>query len=328
MEEQIRMYACYEDKKAEIILKPKESFHGLNVEEKFYYEAYKKLGLHPFFQKKYMIKIGEAATGGAFLLIENAEIYFENEASFKFKTEYGHEFTLTFEQEKKIGEIKKLIQKKIGIFFDKLHLFYKNIELDSNNDNLVSFNEKHNYILFGKYKTEKVDDNILVKFIKDKDMDLKIINKTDNDNIIKVSINSTDSTEHLYDLVSQKIGHDITKDNEYFLKIGHKYFSYTNQYIYDFHYNFGGPNVLTLQKADFFVFVTDFKDLKHKVCIFCEPSETIENMERRIEEEVNDYQTFGIRLIYLGKSLNSNQTLEDCGVKKGSTLIQIQRLRG
>ena len=85
---------------------------------------------------------------------------------------------------------------------------------------------------------------------------------------------------------------------------------------------------MTLQKANYFIFVSDVNDLKHKVCIFCEPSETIENMERRIEEEVNDFRTFGIRLIYLGKSLNSNQTLEDCGVKKGSTLIQVPRLRG
>ena len=327
MEEQIRMYACYGDKKAEIILKPKESFHGLNVEERFYYEAYKKIGLHPFFQKKYMIKMGEAATGGTFLLVDNAEIYFNNEASFRFKTEYGHEFSLTFEQEKKIGEIKKLIEKKIGIFVDKLHLFYRNIELDSNNDNLVSFNEKHNYILFGEYKTDGVD-NILVKFIKDKDMDLTIINKSDNDHIIKVSINSTDSTEYLYNLVSQKVGHDITKDNEYFLKILDKYFSYTNQYIYDFHYYLREHKVLTLQKANYFIFVSDVNDLKHKVCIFCEPSETIENMERRIEKEVNHFQTYGIRLIYKGESLNYNKTLEDCGVKKGSTLIQVPRLRG
>ena len=121
---------------------------------------------------------------------------------------------------------------------------------------------------------------------------------------------------------------DITKDNEYFLKIGDKYFSYKNQYIYDFHYYFRGPKVLTLQKANYFIFVTDFKDLKHKVCIFCEPSETIENMQQRIEEEVNDFQTMGIRLIYSGKTLNSDKTLEDCGIKKGSTLVQIARLRG
>ena len=79
---------------------------------------------------------------------------------------------------------------------------------------------------------------------------------------------------------------------------------------------------MTLQKGNYFIFVTDPNDLKHKVCIFCEPSETIENMENRIEEEVNKYQTFGIRLIYSGKSLNHYQTLEDCGVKKGSTLFK------
>ena len=84
---------------------------------------------------------------------------------------------------------------------DKLHIFYKNIELDSNSDNLLSFNEKHNYILFGEYKTDEVDI-FLVKFIKDKDIDLTIINKTDNDNVIKVSINLMDSTKYLYDLVS------------------------------------------------------------------------------------------------------------------------------
>ena len=51
-------------------------------------------------------------------------------------------------------------------------------------------------------------------------------------------------------------------------------------------------------------------------------------MERRIEKEVNHFQTYGIRLIYKGESLNYNKTLEDCGVKKGSTLIQVPRLRG
>ena len=327
MTEEIKMYACYENQKIEIILKPQESFHGLNMEERFHYEVYKKIGLHPFFQERYMFKNDYGTTGGVFYPQENAEVYLKNEASLHFQTEYGHEFSLTINQETKIREIKNLIQEKIHISIDRLHLFSNNIELDSNNDNLVSFDEKHNYILFGEYKTDGVD-NILVKFIKDKDMDLTIINKSDNDHIIKVSINSTDSTEYLYNLVSQKVGHDITKDNEYFLKILDKYFSYTNQYIYDFHYYLREHKVLTLQKANYFIFVSDVNDLKHKVCIFCEPSETIENMERRIEEEVNDFQTFGIRLIYKGESLNYNKTLEDCGVKKGSTLIQVPRLRG
>ena len=69
-------------------------------------------------------------------------------------------------------------------------------------------------------------------------MDLKIINKTNNKEVIEVSINSMDSSENLYDLVNKKIGHDITKDNAYILKIGNKYIQYKNQYLYIFYQNF------------------------------------------------------------------------------------------
>ena len=109
MAEQIRMYACYENQKIEIILKPKESFNELSLEERFHYEVYKKIGLHPFFQTKYMFKNNQGTTGGVFYPHENSEVYLKNEASLPFQTEYGHEFSLTINQETKIGEIKNLI---------------------------------------------------------------------------------------------------------------------------------------------------------------------------------------------------------------------------
>ena len=43
MTEEIKMYACYENQKIEIILKPQEPFHELNMEERFHYEVYKKM---------------------------------------------------------------------------------------------------------------------------------------------------------------------------------------------------------------------------------------------------------------------------------------------
>ena len=295
MTEEIKMYACYENQKIEIILKPQESFHGLNMEERFHYEVYKKIGLHPFFQERYMFKNDYGTTGGVFYPQENAEVYLENKASIPFKTEYGHEFSLTINQETKIREIKNLIQEKIHISIDKLHLFSNNIELDSNNDNLVSFDEKHNYIIFGQYKVNNLD-NILVKFIKDKNMDLKIINKTNNDEAIEVSINLMDFSENLYDLVNKKIGYDITKDNAYILKIGDKYIQYNNQYLYVFYPNFiSEKNILTLERLGDFIFVKNL--LGHNFIIPRDSSESIMTLKYKIEE-IAEIDVDSIRLIF------------------------------
>ena len=324
MTEEIKMYACYENKKIEIILKPQESFHGLNMEERFHYEVYKKIGLHPFFQERYMFKNDYGTTGGVFDPQENAEVYLENKASIPFKTEYGNEFSLTINQETNIGEIKNLIQEKIHISIDRLHLFYNNIELDSNNDNLVSFDEKHNYVIFGQYKVNNLD-NILVKFIKDKNMDLKIINKTNNDEAIEVSINLMDFSENLYDLVNKKIGYDITKDNAYILKIGDKYIQYNNQNLYVFYQNFiSEKNVLTLERLSNFILV---KNLPSQIFMVpCSSSESIMILKKKIEE-ITETDVDTIRLVFQGKELKDNKTLEDYNIIKGSILYLVLRLR-
>ena len=324
MTEEIKMYACYENQKIEIILKPQESFHGLNMEERFHYEVYKKIGLHPFFQERYMFKNDYGTTGGVFVPQENAEVYLENKASIPFKTEYGNEFSLTINQETNIGEIKNLIQEKIHISIDKLHLFSNNIELDSNNDNLVSFDEKHNYFLFGQYKPNDLD-KILVKFIKDKNMDLKIINKTNNDEVIEVSINSMDSSKNLYDLVNKKIGYDITKDNAYILKIGDKYIQYNNQYLYVFYPNFiSEKNILTLERLGDFIFVKNL--LGYNFIIPCDSSESIMTLKYKVEE-IAEIDVDSIRLIFQGKQLKDNRTLEDYNIVKGSIIHLVLRLR-
>ena len=324
MTEEIKMYACYENKKIEIILKPQESFHGLNMEERFHYEVYKKIGLHPFFQERYMFKNDYGTTGGVFYPQENAEVYLKNEASLHFQTEYGHEFSLTINQETKIREIKNLIQEKIHISIDKLHLFSNNIELDSNNDNLVSFDEKHNYFLFGQYKPNDLG-KILVKFIKDKNMDLKIINKTNNDEVIEVSINSMDSSKNLYDLVNKKIGYDITKDNAYILKIGDKYIQYNNQYLYVFYPNFiSEKNILTLERLGDFIFVKNLSG--YNFIIPCDSSESIMTLKYKIEE-IAEIDVDSIRLIFQGKQLEDNRTLEDYNIVKGSIIHLVLRLR-
>jgi len=324
MTEEIKMYACYENQKIEIILKPQESFHELNMEERFHYEVYKKIGLHPFFQERYMFKNDYGTTGGVFAPQENAEVYLENKASIPFKTEYGNEFSLTINQETKIGEIKYLIQEKIHISIDRLHLFYNNIELDSNNDNLVSFDEKHNYVIFGQYKVNNLD-NILVKFIKDKNMDLKIINKTNNDEAIEVSINLMDFSENLYDLVNKKIGYDITKDNAYILKIGDKYIQYNNQNLYVFYQNFiSEKNVLTLERLSNFILV---KNLPSQIFMVpCSSSESIMILKKKIEE-ITETDVDTIRLVFQGKELKDNKTLEDYNIIKGSILYLVLRLR-
>jgi ubiquitin C len=324
MTEEIKMYACYENQKIEIILKPQESFHGLNMEERFHYEVYKKIGLHPFFQERYMFKNDYGTAGGVFYPHENAEVYLKNEASLPFQTEYGHEFSLTINQETKIREIKNLIQEKIHISIDRLHLFSNNIELDSNNDNLVSFDEKHNYFLFGQYKPNDLD-KILVKFIKDKNMDLKIINKTNNDEVIEVSINSMDSSKNLYDLVNKKIGYDITKDNAYILKIGDKYIQYNNQYLYVFYPNFiSEKNILTLERLGDFIFVKNL--LGHNFIIPRDSSESIMTLKYKIEE-IAEIDVDSIRLIFQGKQLEDNRTLEDYNIVKGSIIHLVLRLR-
>ena len=324
MTEEIKMYACYENQKIEIILKPQESFHGLNMEERFHYEVYKKIGLHPFFQERYMFKNDYGTTGGVFYPQENAEVYLKNEASLHFQTEYGHEFSLTINQETKIREIKNLIQEKIHISIDRLHLFSNNIELDSNNDNLVSFDEKHNYFLFGQYKPNDLG-KILVKFIKDKNMDLKIINKTNNDEVIEVSINSMDSSKNLYDLVNKKIGYDITKDNAYILKIGDKYIQYNNQNLYVFYQNFiSEKNVLTLERLSNFILV---KNLPSQIFMVpCSSSESIMILKKKIEE-ITEIDVDTIRLVFQGKELKDNKTLEDYNIIKGSILYLVLRLR-
>ena len=324
MTEEIKMYACYENQKIEIILKPQEPFHELNMEERFHYEVYKKIGLHPFFQERYMFKNDYGTTGGVFYPQENAEVYLKNEASLPFQTEYGHEFSLTINQETKIREIKNLIQEKIHISIDRLHLFSNNIELDSNNDNLVSFDEKHNYFLFGQYKPNDLD-KILVKFIKDKNMDLKIINKTNNDEVIEVSINSMDSSKNLYDLVNKKIGYDITKDNAYILKIGDKYIQYNNQYLYVFYPNFiSEKNILTLERLGDFIFVKNLSG--HNFIIPCDSSESIMTLKYKIEE-IAEIDVDSIRLIFQGKQLEDNRTLEDYNIVKGSIIHLVLRLR-
>ena len=324
MTEEIKMYACYENQKIEIILKPQESFHGLNMEERFHYEVYKKIGLHPFFQERYMFKNDYGTTGGVFYPQENAEVYLKNEASLHFQTEYGHEFSLTINQETKIREIKNLIQEKIHISIDRLHLFSNNIELDSNNDNLVSFDEKHNYFLFGQYKPNDLG-KILVKFIKDKNMDLKIINKTNNDEAIEVSINLMDFSENLYDLVNKRIGYDITKDNAYILKIGDKYIQYNNQNLYVFYQNFiSEKNVLTLERLSNFILV---KNLPSQIFMVpCSSSESIMILKKKIEE-ITEIDVDTIRLVFQGKELKDNKTLEDYNIIKGSILYLVLRLR-
>ena len=96
--------------------------------------------------------------------------------------------------------------------------------------NLLSFSKKNNNnIIFSDDEADK----ICIKFIKDKDMILKIINNIDNKNdVIEISINKLDAIKALYNLISDKIGFDISKDNKYLLKLGNKYLTFMKQNLY------------------------------------------------------------------------------------------------
>ena len=166
----------------------------------------------------------------------------------------------------------------------------------------------------------KKNDVFIVKFEKDKNMELIIKDDTD---IIEVSINSMDTVEKLYDLINDKIGKNINlehPDNSYILKYGNRYLNCLKSMIFEFNFFQNNKNIsfLRLEKIHNFIFVEFmWLNVYDKNIIVCEPKEKIKDIKSKIIE------SFGCNinyLIYYGKQLDLSRNLEDYNINKGSTI--------
>lgn len=118
-----------------------------------------------------------------------------------------------------------------------------------------------------------------------------------------------------------KIGKKVIIGVEFFL-IGEKYLSKMNSMIIDYDFS-KNNNIIQLVKCPFCIFVKAYTTTIHLVC---KPSDTITKIIQMIQEET-DLSIDNPKIIYLGKQLEDDKTLDDYNIKTLSILYVVNRLR-
>ena len=271
-------------------------------------KIYENMKIHPSFQ--------HFSEGDHYVLynIESGnKIILYDYRKIRFKTEYDFSFNIISKQSETIYELKDKIAEKYKIPANHQNWVFNNIKLDKDYLTIFDYDQENNGELL------KIGTVINI-YIKEKpNVNLYIVN--DNNINVEISIDIFDTIEKLYQLYEMKIGKKVILGVEFFL-IGEKYLSKMNSMIIDYDFS-KNNNIIQLVKCPFCIFVKAYNTTIHLVC---KPSDTITKIIQMIQEET-DLSIDNPKIIYLGKQLEDDKTLDDYNIKTLSILYVVNRLR-
>ena len=293
----------------------KMSINGKESENDFKNKIYDSLHILPIFQEYYLInKSGVSSHFNFGYKIEDGFVFeLKNSFSLPCITEYGFKFNISIGQWDTIEEIKNKIYEKYKIPSENQDFFFNNRKLDNDKLSIYNYNEIHNNKIF-------VNNNEILIIIKEKKYEnFSIVYEN---GIMKFSLDPLDTIENLYKLIEKKMG-VCNSSFDYMLHDGYSYIFEKNIMLISCNLA-KNNNIFNLLKMPFFNFV---KTLSGKTfLIFANPSDSIENFKEKMQNKSGiplDQQ----RLVFEGKQLEDNRTLDDYKIKKSSTLYLILKIR-
>ena len=286
-------------------------------------KIFKTINIHPDYQKLFddndidmdEENPNELTDESGYIDIED-QLKMELCRTFHFKTEFGYSFYLDVFQNYRIKDIKEKIEKKYGIPQNNQIFLLDDEKLENDNKFLFDCNK----IDYSKSLGEQYKENEII--IKHKEKNNISLNIIINDKIEKIVIDSLDLIKNLYEKLGEKIGKKIDiSDN--ILKYGNIYLYQKYKLIKNYFSN-SEQNFLGLVKTPNYILI---KLLNGKtVLIICDANDSIENIKMKIQdcEGIHPDQQ---RLVFGGKQLEDNKTLDDYKIPFRGTLHMVLRLR-